>query len=120
MSCASTAGWKPGAIHRSSGRPPKALEIAGIVIGFIYVWPLALAYLIWKLSGYPMLDDMKAFFERNLGRKFETPFRAGASFGGGAGNLAFEEYRAGELKRLEEERRRLDEESRHFRISSKS
>ncbi len=34
---------------------------------------------------------------------------------GGTGNAAFEEYRRNELKRLDEERRKLDEEARAFR-----
>ena len=64
MSChASTAGWNSGhnaggagpnagwsAGHRRCG-PPRGLEIAGIVLGFIFVWPVALAYLIWKCTG---------------------------------------------------------------------
>ena len=35
-------------------------------------------------------------------------------FRGGTGNLAFDEYRQGEVARLEAERRRLDEEAQAF------
>jgi hypothetical protein len=39
----------------------------------------------------------------------------GFGTGTGTGNAAFEEYRRNELRRLEEERRKLDEEARAFR-----
>jgi hypothetical protein len=81
MSChASTAGWNSGhnaggagphagwsTGHRRCG-PPRGLEIAGIVLGFIFFWPAALAYLIWKCTGYPVPNEAKAFFEKNFSR----------------------------------------------------
>jgi hypothetical protein len=111
--------WNNGA-HRRCGRPPRrALEIAGIVLGFIWFWPLALAYVVWKMMGYPKYDEAKAFFRENLGRVADDLFsskRPAGDFGfGGTGNAAFEEYRRSELRRLEEERRKLDEEARAFR-----
>ena len=81
MSChASTAGWNSG--HNAGGAgpnsgwsagqrrcgPPRGLEIAGIVLGFIFFWPAALAYLIWKCTGYPVPNEAKAFFEKNFSR----------------------------------------------------
>jgi hypothetical protein len=127
-SYASAAGWNPGAHagangphagahqHRC-GSPRKGLEIAGIILGFIFVWPLALAYLVWKLMGYPVPKEAKAFFDKN----FTTAWGNGG-FGGfkarpaysRTGNFAFEEYRKRELERLEEERRKLDEEAHAF------
>ena len=123
MSChASTAGWNAGSQTGSSQRrcgPPRGLEIAGIVLGFVFVWPLALAYLIWKLAGYPVPNEARSFFEKNFSR-------LGSGWGGAGagafrarpfsstGNFAFEEYRKRELERLEEERRRLDEEAHAF------
>jgi Protein of unknown function (DUF2852) len=112
MSCASSAGWNSGAIHKSCSSPRRAWEIAGIIAGFIFVWPLALAYLIWKLAGYPMPAEWRSYLERTFARPFEG-FRAAAPFGG-TGNSAFDDYRRHELERLEEERRRLDEEAKAF------
>jgi hypothetical protein len=96
------------------------LEIAGIVLGFIWFWPLALAYLVWKLMGYPKYDEAKAFIRENFGRVADDLFSSsrpmsGFGTGAGTGNAAFEEYRRDELRRLEEERRKLDEEARAFR-----
>jgi hypothetical protein len=94
-------------------RPPRrALEIGGIVLGFIYFWPLAVAYLGWKFMGYPMQDDVRAFLDRLISG-FKAPLQASSPFAG-TGNSAFEEYRRAELKRLEEERRRLDQEAQAF------
>jgi hypothetical protein len=105
---ASAYGWTAGATRRQ-GRPRRGLEIAGIILGFIFVWPLALTYLVWKLAGYPYADQLKAAVERALGNA--VPFARPAA---STGNLAFEEYRRSELARLEEERRRLDDEARAF------
>ena len=113
MSCASSAGWNSGAVHKTCSSPRRAWEIAGIILGFIFVWPLALAYLIWKLVGYPVPAEWRSYLERTFARPFEGSFRAAAPFGG-TGNSAFDDYRRSELQRLEEERRRLDEEAKAF------
>ena len=113
MSCASSAGWNSGAVHKSCSSPRRAGEIAGIILGFIFAWPLALAYLIWKLAGYPMPAEWRSYLERTFASPFEGSFRSAAPFGG-TGNSAFDDYRRAELQRLEEERRRLDEEAKAF------
>jgi hypothetical protein len=108
----SSAPWSSGRTCRGAGPfPRRSLEIGAIVLGFIYVWPLAAAYVVWKLMGYPALNELKSFAERG----FRGGFGVSASgFRQGTGNWAFEEYRRGELERLEQERRRLEEESRAF------
>jgi hypothetical protein len=129
MSFASSAAFNggpsaapAGAPHsgRSAcGRPNRALEIVGVVFAFIYFWPLAVAYLVWKATGYPMADEARSYFRskvrEGLGSQFRTPFGGGAPHFGGTGNAAFEDYRRRELERLEEERRKLDEEAHAFR-----
>ena len=111
--------WNNGAHRRCGRKPGRGLEIAGIILGFIFVWPLALAYLVWKMMGYPKYDQAKAFLNDTFGRAKDDLFssRGPAGFGGFAstGNAAFDEYRRSELERLEEERRKLDEEARDFR-----
>ena len=97
--------------HRRS--PRRGWEIAGIILGFIFAWPLALAYLIWKFAGYPMPEQARTYLRETLGWSFESR-SAERSPVRGTGNWAFEEYRRAELERLEQERRRLDEESRAF------
>ena len=115
--------WNNGAgRHHRCGRPPRrALEIVGIVFAFIWFWPLAVAYLVWKVMGYPKYDEAKAFFRENFGRPIDDLFAyrrpaGGFGTGMGTGNAAFDDYRRSELERLEEERRRLDEEAREFRV----
>jgi len=111
--------WENRTNCRRGRKPGRGLEIAGIILGFIFVWPLALAYLVWKMCGYPKYDEAKAFLNETFGRAKDDLFRSRgpAGFGGFAstGNAAFDEYRRSELERLEEERRRLDEEARDFR-----
>jgi hypothetical protein len=113
-SYASTAGWNTGLDqHRSRRKSARWLEIAGIVLGFIHFWPLALAYLVWKLMGYPVSNEARAFFDRNFSRLSERGFRPPPGFAP-TGNFAFDEYRRRELERLEQERRRLQEEANAF------
>ncbi|WP_112664387.1 DUF2852 domain-containing protein [Microvirga flavescens] len=122
-SSAWNAGAEPGSEHgarhhRCGGPPRRALEIIGVIVAFFWFWPLAVAYLVWRVAGRPKASEMRAFFEDNFSRFRET-FSGGPAGGfgygpGGTGNSAFEEYRRAELKRLEEERRRLDEEARAF------
>jgi hypothetical protein len=113
MSYASTAGGSAGSFTRSGWPPRRGVEIAGIVLGFIFVWPLALAYLAWKLMGYPVPTEWRAAFERNFSSLASSV--AGVQPGyTSTGNFAFDEHRRSELERLEEERRRLDEEARAF------
>jgi hypothetical protein len=118
MSDSASTAWNTGT-HQRCGKPPRrALEIAGIVLAFIWFWPLALAYLVWKIMGYPKFDEAKAFLQSNFSRTASDFFGSRGPAGGftsGTGNAAFEEYRRNELARLEEERRKLDEEARAFR-----
>ncbi len=111
--------WNQGAHRRCGRKPGRGLEIAGIILGFIFVWPLALAYLVWKMCGYPKYDEAKAFLNESFGRAKDDLFRSRGPAGFGSfastGNAAFDDYRRSELERLEEERRKLDEEARDFR-----
>lgn len=120
MSCCASTAANGQSSRRACGRPPRALEIIGVVFAFITFWPLAVAYLVWKFMGYPMPDNARASFERTFERIFGRPFQSfqssfrAASGRQATGNSAFEEYRRHELERLEQERRRLDEEAQAF------
>ena len=113
MNFASTAGWQAGSPSRCSRPPRRGLEIAGIVLAFIFAWPLALAYLAWKMVGYPVPTEWKAFVEKNFSFLANAPVRMRPA-SSSTGNFAFDDYRKRELERLEEERRKLDEEANAF------
>lgn len=86
------------------------LTIAMMVLGFIIWWPLGLAMLAYILWGDKMgaaVDDTVAEAKRAF-RDVRT--QASPT----SGNAAFDEYRRAELKRLEEERRKLEVERREF------
>ncbi len=96
------------------------LTIAMMIFGFMIFWPLGLAMLAYILWG-DRLDDIKRDINQatdGVGRAFK---RKNHSCGFGrhphvsqTGNLAFDEWRDEELKRLEEERRRLNEMRQEF------
>jgi hypothetical protein len=115
-SFAGTAEGATGISRRGQGRlVSRGWEITGVILGFVFAWPLAVAYLVWKFAGYPMPEAARSFVEDRWARAFGPA--AGWSPGlRPTGNSAFEEYRRRELQRLEEERRRLDEESRAFAV----
>ena len=96
------------------------LTIALMVLGFIVWWPLGLAilaYILWgemfggsaeKAQGF--VHRSKAWAEANCGpRNYQRHAWRNSS-----GNAAFDDYRAEQLKRLDEERKRLDEEINAF------
>ena len=92
-------GWSP-------------LNVVLMITGFIIFWPLGLAMLAWIIWGDEigrMFSDAKAQFSSTAR---SAPFSAAAS--GRTGNLAFDEYRTAELKRLAEERRKLEEMRAEF------
>ncbi|UMY17276.1 DUF2852 domain-containing protein [Methylobacterium organophilum] len=119
MNTSTTSPW--GACRSRGGPfPRRSLEIATIVVGFIYAWPLAVAYVAWKIAGYPALDQIRDFARTgswgaagNGASRFAQAFEA-ARNAGPTGNWAFDEYRKAELERLEARRRALAEESRAF------
>jgi hypothetical protein len=115
-SFAGTADGTTGTQCQRHGRViGRGWEIAGIVLGFVFAWPLAVAYLVWKFAGYPVPAAARAYVENRWATNFGSPSRWTPAFRS-TGNSAFEDYRRRELQRLEEERRRLDEESRAFAV----
>ena len=105
------------ATHCSSRGRWSALNIVLMVIGFAVFWPLGLAMLAWIIWGDEIARRTEQF--RNQLRSFSD--RAGAfrpgdayAFGGASGNVAFDEYRDRELRRMQEERRKLDEMKGEF------
>jgi len=82
------------------------LNVLLMVIGFVLFWPLGLAMLAWIVWGDEisrMADDCKSRFGSMSRAMPARPFTASAT-----GNMAFDEYRARELERLEEERRKVE------------
>lgn len=115
MSRSSFSGWKSGSSRVPATRQSRGLEIVGLVFLFFYFWPLAFAYLTWKMLGYPVPTEMRGLMERAAGTVRDFRFGAGTPGFSTTGNLAFDEYRRAEIERLETERRRLDDDARAFR-----
>lgn len=114
----------PGVPHRWN-----ALTIALTLIGFVVFWPLGLAMIAYVIfgekiraavrggetSGWTKARQAAEDFGRNMRDEFRP--RAGAyGFGGSArtGNAAFDAWREAELKRIGEERRKLEETTAAF------
>lgn len=101
----------------------RPFDVAVVVMGFFIFWPIGLALLFLKLWGKSFGYEGDLFsFAAEQGAKVKTAFGdvsreagwAGPSFMRSTGNVAFDEWREGELARLEEERRRLAEAERDF------
>ncbi len=116
------AGWRRG------GTRWTGFEIIALVLGFIVFWPIGLAVLGYKFwqrrSGGP---DLQTFVtDKWQGARTMASSASNASWGCGAmrrasryyspstGNMAFDEWREAELRRLDEERRKLDDAQREF------
>jgi Protein of unknown function (DUF2852) len=106
------------------GEPWKLVEILAMVLGFIVFWPIGLAVLGWKFwqrkSGYP--GDIVSFGREKWGNRANWASRRWGFAAnnwqvfasGSTGNRAFDEWRATELARLEEEHQRLAAAEREF------
>ncbi|MCW5721465.1 MAG: DUF2852 domain-containing protein [Devosia sp.] len=91
------------------------LTIALMVLGFILFWPLGLAvlgYILWGEKFGGSAEKAQAYW--NKGCSYMRNNSKHHGFGGhhhaSSGNAAFDDYRAEQLRRLEEERARLDAE----------
>jgi len=97
---------------------PRPAWIALMIVGFILFWPIGLALLIYLIWSRRMFCSRHGRFGQWYGpdgrearREAREEWRAWKRrhrWGGGSGNVAFDEYR-------EETLRRLDEEQREFR-----
>jgi Protein of unknown function (DUF2852) len=95
-------------------------EIGAMVGGFVIFFPVGLAilgYLVWRKKmgdrGFEPAE-MRGEFKRwkhDMKAQWRGQRR---SFGGGSGNMAFDDYRTEVMRRLEQERRKLDDEQRAF------
>lgn len=115
--------WGPGWRHRGGCRAGRwrPLELLAMILGFMVFWPIGLAVIFFKLwqnrSGYQ--GDMFTFAHeraeeaRRACRGWSHNFNGPRGFRS-TGNSAFDEWRAGELARLEEERRKLEAAEREF------
>ncbi|HEY0920700.1 DUF2852 domain-containing protein [Devosia sp.] len=94
------------------------LSILLMVLGFVVWWPLGLAvlaYIVWGEYFGGSAERAQAFVgrQRQWARERCGP-HGRDGFRRSSGNAAFDAYRAEQLRRLEEERRRLDEEVAAF------
>jgi hypothetical protein len=92
------------------------VTIGLMVLGFIVFWPLGLAvlgYIMWgeKFGGTP--EKAQAYWNKGcsfVGANKPRHWNNRSFNMASSGNAAFDEYRAEQLKRLDEERARLDAE----------
>jgi hypothetical protein len=96
------------------------LTIALMVLGFVVWWPLGLAmlaYILWGEMFGGSAEKAQHFVNRGRSWAENCGSRNGFRHNGfrsQSGNAAFDEYRAAELRKLDEERKRLDEEVHAF------
>ncbi len=120
MSFSATNRWDE---MRRAWRP---LELAAMILGFVLFWPLGLAILVWKGWKEGWWSNARPAYaaageSRMSGCWSSREWRRSAWSGWDdrelrrdSGNLAFEEYKQAELKRLQEEFDRLVAEQKAF------
>jgi len=86
------------------------VTIGLMVLGFVVFWPLGLAMLAYILWGDRFEGMARDARDQWRGSPLQGAFDQMSNTTGCArtGNVAFDDYREGELKRLEEERAKLD------------
>ena len=106
-------------IYQNALRPAwTPLTIILMVIGFAVAWPLGLIMLAYILWGHKVPEIRQHFdgVKRDWGtsrREWCGPRGTSHSYSQ-SGNSAFDDYRERELKRLDEERRKIEEDRREF------
>jgi len=96
------------------------VTIALMVLGFIIFWPLGLAmlaYIIWGEKFGGSADKAERWVHKQKSWAGKCGSHNHGRWHGrrnSSGNAAFDDYREDQLKRLDEERRRLDEEVEAF------
>lgn len=110
-----------GAQRHGCGRfarnPWSVWEIGAMVAGFVIFWPLGLLALFLKWKNGEMwrgASEAKAPWSGFKKPDFGNWKNYRASGFSQTGNAAFDDYRRAQFQRLEEERRKLDEEQRAF------
>lgn len=95
------------------GHPLRGWRLPVMILGFIAWWPIGLAllalFLVWRS---PMSCNARAWMAP-WKERMEAAMPHGMTRSG-SGNVAFDEYRAAVLARLEEERRQLDAQQAEF------
>lgn len=104
---------------RLARNPWSVWEIGAMVAGFVVFWPLGLLALFLKWKNGEMwrgASEAKAPWSAFKKPDFAS-WKASHSCGGfsPSGNAAFDDYKRAQLQRLEEERRKIDEEQHAFR-----
>jgi hypothetical protein len=101
-------------------RPWSWAEIAIVVGGFIVFWPLGLVALglklfkgeLWRGSS-EVTSPWKDKSPQDMAQKWHGHWQ-GKWHQSSSGNAAFDDYRKAQLERLEQERRKLEEEQKAF------
>jgi hypothetical protein len=126
----SGAGFGSRANGRSACGRWAPFELAAMILGFIFFWPIGLAVVLWKIwqrkhdyegdlfdFGRERFANMCGLWESasaGAGEKSAKQGWRGPGFMHSSGNTAFDDWRESELARLEEERRKLAEAQRDF------
>lgn len=93
------------------------VTIGLMVLGFIVFWPLGLAvlgYILWGEKFGGSAEKAQSYWNKGKSWCSSSKTASGFSSYRSSGNAAFDEYREEQLRRLEEERRRLDGEIEAF------
>jgi hypothetical protein len=112
--------------HGCGGLRWKPIEIVAMVLGFAVFWPIGLAIVFWKIwqRKHAYQGDLMSFIQEKWQAKRDRYMAHKADWAGASGftnwgmhssgNTAFDEWRAAELARLEEERQKLAAAQREF------
>lgn len=96
---------KPGFFARAENwldEKGKGAWIAAMVLGFVFVWPVGLALLIYMIWSKRMFSRSNGACAKRSHRMSRHAFRP-------SGNTAFDAYKAETLRRLEDEQRAFEE-----------
>lgn len=107
------ADYNPGWFSRSEAwldNKGKGAWIAAMVLGFVFFWPVGLAFLFYMIWSKRMCNSSRS--QRHQSRR-----RFGMSRTSDTGNSAFDAYKADTLRRLRDEQTNFEDFLRRLRDS---
>jgi hypothetical protein len=92
-------------------------ELATMILGFMIFWPIGIAVFVYKMwQRRTGADDLQTFVTAKW-NDARASWTGASSWGfapAATGNRAFDQWKAAELRRLEAERRKLEDSAREF------
>ena len=104
--------WGPCEWSRTRKSNWSAMNIAAMVLGFVFFWPVGLVIVLWIVSGRNVQDLPQAV--ANLWHQVIEQINGGGEKVSGSANVVFNDYQQTQYDRIREIKDEIKERARRF------